>query len=130
MSLQSRNWALYMWSIWASKLSPCQKIVLYTLADRADDNGVGHIPVSQIVDNCGLTKPTVRSAMTELYNLGLVENKGYDRSGTRYLIPTAPGFSWKDNLHARKVKPRRVMGPTAAERAAQAEREEVEAQFL
>lgn len=74
MSLDATRWA------WRQKVTPTRKLVLLSLADRADENHVCYPSISRLEADTGLYRETIMEAIAELESLGLLVVKR--RSGT------------------------------------------------
>lgn len=67
MSHEATNWAAALRGI-----PPMSKLVLFRLADRADESGICYPSQRRLADECGISERTVRNAINNLTFRGLV----------------------------------------------------------
>jgi hypothetical protein len=69
MSIDASRWA------WTQQITPSQKIVLLSLADRADEEGYCYPSVKRLELDCSMTRRTIQRNLSELEALKLIERK-------------------------------------------------------
>ncbi len=69
MSLDATRWA------WEQKVKGTQKLVLLSLADRADEKHCCYPSISRITNDTGLNRKTVMNCINVLENSGLIKTK-------------------------------------------------------
>jgi hypothetical protein len=78
MSIAAMNWA------WLIFLSPTQKLVLMSLADNADDEGVCWPSIATIARKCSISERTAQRVVAELIRKGLLYSHArYKSDGSR-----------------------------------------------
>lgn len=116
MSLDATRWA------WEQKISATQKLILLSLADRADENHSCYPSTTRLVDDTGLYRETIFKAIEDLEKLGLLSVKReLGKSNKFTLIGVKDRHKTSSNLPTgRKVKtssdsPTSVELPTSSE---------------
>ena len=66
MSLDATRWA------WLQDVRPCQKLVLLSLADRADEHHRCYPSIRRLESDTGLDRKTIMSAIKEMESAGLL----------------------------------------------------------
>jgi hypothetical protein len=69
MSIDASRWA------WTQQITPSQKIVLLSLADRADEEGYCYPSIKRLELDCSMTRRTIQRNLSELETLKLIERK-------------------------------------------------------
>ena len=69
MSIDASRWA------WTQQINPSQKIVLLSLADRADEDGYCYPSIKRLELDCSMTRRTIQRNLAELEALNLIERK-------------------------------------------------------
>ena len=80
MSIDATRWA------WRQEVAPTRKLVLLSLADRADEQHACYPYVSRLERDTGLNRETVMSAVRELEQLGLLMVERQKGRGNRYRL--------------------------------------------
>lgn len=78
MSLDATRWA------WVQEISPTSKLVLLSLADRADDNHYCFPSVNRLEKDTGLYRETIMKNIKELESQGLITVVRMIGSGNKY----------------------------------------------
>jgi len=108
MAYQATHWA------WELDLPMTQKFVLIALADMADEQLSCYPGQKRIARMVGSSDRTVRRALTELEELGLVEreerraNDGY-RTSDRYILKTKKGLTGQNGRKSNRTNSPRTM---------------------
>jgi hypothetical protein len=71
-------------------IGPTAKLVLYVLADAADDDGIVALSVNDIIPRAELSRRAVFAALERLRAAGIVEHVGWKDSNVRRLHLVAP----------------------------------------
>ncbi len=80
MSLDATRWA------WEQKVKGTHKLVLLSLADRADERHACYPSVERLTADTGLNRKTVMDAISELEESGLISVDRLTGSGNRYRL--------------------------------------------
>lgn len=84
MSLDATRWA------WLQKLSATRKLVLLSLADRADEQSVAHPSIVRLVKDTCLDRKTIIAAISELEQMGLLRVTRTHGSVSKYALVGVP----------------------------------------
>jgi len=66
MSIDASRWA------WTQQITPSQKIVLLSLADRADEDGYCYPSMDRLVLDTSQSETDIKKALRKLEKLGLI----------------------------------------------------------
>lgn len=85
MSLDATRWA------WQQSITPSQKLVLLSFADRADEGHCCFPSVTRLEQDTGLDRKTIMSAIFCLESVGLIAVTRIHGSGNRYQLNGVEG---------------------------------------
>lgn len=80
MSIDATRWA------WQQKVSPTQKLVLLSLADRADENNLCYPSIARLESDTGLYRETIFEAIKSLEEMKLLLVERQLGKGNRYTL--------------------------------------------
>lgn len=107
MSLDATRWA------WQQKVTATQKLVLLSLADRADENHHCYPSTSRLVNDTGLYRETIFKAIDELEKLNLLSVKRELGKGNKFtLLGVNERHETSSDLHTGSEKPTSRKKPT------------------
>lgn len=103
---------------WELKLSLAQKLVLISLADQANDEGMCWPSVSSLIRRTGMSERSIRYSVKQLENLGFLKIKIRVGHSSFYTItPTGARRAPARNAPASVAPPPAPDAPTPAPRA-------------
>lgn len=95
MSLDATRWA------WMQEIPATRKLVLLSLADRADESSVAYPSISRLSKDTCLDRKTIMTAVAELEEMGLISVVRANGSGSRYRLIGVPLREQEDQYQKR-----------------------------
>ena len=88
--------------------SPIQQVLLLFLADKANDDGVMWWSVPNIAKACRASEKTVRLALKEMYDLGIIGSESEPQAGavTHWMVSSDPVFLFRTPVVITRVRKR------------------------